>query len=730
MDNIDLTRLLIDINDLLNRNLGKYALAGGSNVFSVYVKNKDLLTDVKGLTNQIKSMEERVKQSNRVEEDLIKSMKEEQDLKKKELEEEQKSREEAQVRKVVLQRLYSKLSEFTGFITGRIEAENRIYQSIAESNVNFTDSVENITKYANNLGMSIDEYTKFLQANAREYNILQNQVGDVLKATDINWKEISKETGATRNEMQKGLATYTKMLISTGEMTQLSATEYRDGFNSFMSDIKLLGKAVGMNTDSILKQIESNETHWQLQALMANDKTRESTLAMQQAGFTTEQIVYAQTGRMSETVSSQMALNDVTAMQLSAIRNAAAQGQFSTAEDVKNIALSLQENQIYQRALEQDRARKQDATMQYLAVSDQQFFTALDYSASQRAQSFGQFAQVGKGSEEVNEIVESQTNREISKILEENNAFQMTQLGPRIIEINDTAAAMNKKMADFYDSVNDYLPYLKDIMQLLGTGGTFLDKFLPAVTGIAASISILKDGISFVKSIPGFIKSAGNVAKPLTNFASKASNVAKPLSNTSTLGGLYAAGSVGYHGYQAYDAYNRGDTAEALSQGIKGTINAAAVTIAGPKIGGAFAAGMDTVLPYVERAAGWVGENLVDLFGGGKMSDEEKTKMQERILKNRELLNQQRSKMNYNTPVTAKLQTTTIPVEDVEMQTPIPTSSEQMMTPLPKQSVEDEASLNELSTMNGKLSQLIDLFSDVKTNIGQMSSQMPVNNYN
>lgn len=724
---LEYLQFVTDMDKQIYDNLREYAAGDGSRAFSVIIQNKEFVANTKELAESVKRAKNSIDDNIKIGTENNKLLKENNEIEKQKKENLRKEQEQHNARMIVAQKIIGGLSAFAGFITGRIDAENKLYKSLAESNIIYSDNVKEINKYANALGMSLEEYTTYLQQNSQQYNIIQSRLSNIIDSTSLEWKKISKETGATREEMTKGLSTYSKYVISTGEITQLSAKQYNEGATKFITDVKLLSKALGVNTDTILKQIESHESHWQMQALLANESTRKGAMAMQAAGFSPDLIVAGLTGRMNETAAKQMALNEYTNAQIQLIRNASSLGKFSTIEDIASVAKQF--NSPEMRALqEQDYARKQNNNITMLATASQEYFTGLDYGASKRGETFAQFANIGKGDEGFNKILESITRKETSQNVMENNAFAMMQLGEEIIGVNDTASAINEKVSDMYDLIKqNYGEIISILNGYVGKTGTIIDKALPLLERayyITQLIYIFKSlkGLTKIgnlfKSGGTFSKVAGSLNK-VGNSLSKASNLVAGQTATKIISKGSAVLGAGVSAYNAYDNFKNNNKLDGTKEAIKtGLWGISAV----PGLGWAGIAG-----EAIDSGASWATDKIYDLING-----DPKEKQKERLQKMNEAFAKQqemRAKINYNTPQTSKLKNNTSSPSDniqnqksqkVEIVNPTSTNNS---------STDNTASIEELVNVNGKLTQLVDLFTDVKSNISQLASKMPMNNY-
>lgn len=716
MADIDINQLLNGLNSSIEIGLGNYSFGGGSRAFNVIVQDNELKESLRKAGEelarnnlQLRKTHEELEKNNKLTEEEIKQRSEKIALEKKAIEQQE-------INLGLIKKAVDIVSSIAGFATERAKIENEIYKTLNDTGFQLKEGTQQIGNYSTQLGLNVEAFTKFVGQNSAELNIVQNQFGDAINAVSLNWTKIAKETGASNEEQRKALSTYMKLVTTTGQIGQETQQSFQDNASAFIGNIKTLSKSLGVNTETILRNIESNEKQWQWQALLANEKTRDTALGLQARGASLDQIIYTTTGHMSEQMAKEL-INPLKNHIVQGDREAFTQGRLRTAEDFNARSEELRNDTTAKALYEQNYQSHQDTNNTMLGARNQDMNTILGYGATaeyQKAISMGNTPQ----SDEEKSFFASQSEKEIASATRENSYFKMVQIGmDELSEINKYSASMDRKVAKIYDVISK-LPGRQETLGFLGKVGAFWDNGGKQVAGglvRGAELTLSLRRNHLLAQIAGntsetsMVKWAGNLLKGKLGTAGKYA-----------MKGTQVAMSA-YSGYKAYDSFSNGEYLD----GTKNTLKAG-LWATSPKLGIA-----GEIADIVGTKLGEGIAYIANGFSDGSMSKEEKEKLHQNALKGREILAQQQAQMDYNTPQTSNLKENkpTPPTDNLQNQKP---QKVEIVNPtVANNSLVDNSnlSIDELSNVNGKLSQLVDLFTDVKTNIGQLASKMPLNNY-
>ena len=314
MADITYNEIKSPVSDALNTTLSNYTYGRGNNFLQVMVGGKEI-QDIIKTQKDLKVAQEKSKESTDKLIDELDSnsdnLKTANDLSKTNNEILKKNTEalnsQGKSWEAYLKQGIKVAAEIVGFMKDRAVRELDITKTIGETNTMYIGTAKELNQYANRMNMSLDEYTSFMKENASEFNNIQRALGDVRTATALDFRKMTQQTGATQNEMNKALASYTKMVSQNGEINSMTTEQFTAGATEYIKETKLLAKALGLSTDAVLKQTEQAQKQWQLELLMMNPDNKASIQRMQAKGMSVNEILYAVGGIQSEEVAMTMA---------------------------------------------------------------------------------------------------------------------------------------------------------------------------------------------------------------------------------------------------------------------------------------------------------------------------------------------------------------------------------------------------------------------------------------
>lgn len=710
MADIDLSQLLNGLDSSIQTALGGYAYGGGSRAFSVVIQDKEVKESLKKAGEQLLLNNERLRKTREEIEENNKLSEEEIKQRKESISQAKKTYEQQEIILGYMKKAVEFISSVAGFATERAKIENDIYKAMNETGFQLKQGTKEIGSYATQLGLNVEAFTKFVSQNSEELNIIQNQFGDAVGAVSLNWTKIAKETGASNEEQRKALSTYMKLVTTTGQIGQETQQSFQENAASFIGNIKALSKSLGVNTDTILKNIESNEKQWEWQALMANEKTRDTALALQARGASLDQIIYTTTGKMSE----QMALELVNPLKnyiVQGDREAYLQGRLSSADDFRARGEELKNDATARELYNQNYQAHQDINNTMLGATSKELNTIMGYGADAEYQKAISMGNTPQRPDEKN-LIGTQSGVELSRAERENEYYKMWAMGPEnLSEVNQFTQKTNQTVSNIYRSLGELIP--KGALANLAKAGTIWENGGKQLASGAMRLGEL--GLSLRRNHL-LAQIAGN-----TNETSMVKWAGKLLK-----GKLSTVAKVGA---KAGAAYMIGSNTAHLAEKY------------GSQAGTGIAYGIHRL-----------GIGIKDMFGGYD-SEEEHQKAIESARRRKDYFMKKANdtvaskympgstlvdnylakpitgQMNYNTPQTSKLKSNNLPPSD-NIQNSKPQKVEIVNPTSTNNSTTDNtASIEELVNVNGKLTQLVDLFADVKSNISQLASKMPMNNY-
>lgn len=441
----------------------------------------------------------------------------------------------------VIKKSVDTLAKASGYVYERALREVELTQKISEANVMYSKSAKELDEYANAMNMTLDEYTQFMKENATEFNSFQRVFKDAVIGQDIQFAKIAGATGATQNEMNKALASYTKMVTRNGEINSMTIDQFNDGATEYIKETKLLAKALGTSTDAVIKQTEQAEKQWQLQLIMNDPSKREAAQALLAQGYSTEQIQYVMTGVINETVAAQMAVNGQTRMELQNLRHDQEQGRLQTQKEVLESQDRLFKDAEFQRQMNNQKQLSLSSSYQTTAgYAGQEYNQMMDTAGSvQRQQNYANISEQLSKLDENGEEKDNQLNKASesivnfnSKIVENQNRIE-TLLMP-----GEHLSSTLDNMASTMDLVNQGIGKLEGvlsanwaqtILQGLTLAGMLFTSFGPFINGSLRAFNWLPK-----------LGELGNISKTMSGLGGNILGGLKGLFTPATLGPILA----------------------------------------------------------------------------------------------------------------------------------------------------------------------------------------------
>lgn len=505
----------------LNDTLNMYTYKKGTAFFNVVIADEKLKNSINNISESVIKIANNHKETITANTNLINALDRNSEA---QIEEAEKKRQEDTKTRAKIQfaieQTIAGISKLSGMLNEFKKSEATLYKTLSETNANYTDSLMKISDYANNFGMKQEEFVKMLSENAKDFNTIQNQVGNVLEATNIQWKAISEQTGASHDEIKRGLVTYNKLAISTGKATQLSAKEYKDGAERFIIEAKALGKALGLSTDAVTKLTSLQEKSAKMQMLLTNPQTSKLASSMLGAGFTENEIIYATTGAMTDEVAQSMALNPLKRRMLQDLQARSMNGELSSLEQIQAFAQYMNQNQEYKQLVANDIATRENNNILGLAMRSDIHATALGTSAINQYQSLSNIKDYNTKTSEEQEketgkpdelkLINATITENNQKIVESTNEIAKTlQLGAtnlkNAIELEtnviDKLTEINKKIND-----SDWFQTIKDeFLTPLVKYSFIINSSISALTGLYMTVKTVSGIFSGFGALLGFI---------------------------------------------------------------------------------------------------------------------------------------------------------------------------------------------------------------------------------
>ena len=180
MSDIDINELSNQIGIQYEKVMGQYQYKKGTQFLNVVLGEKDLKNSISSIAKSLKDSNEIEKEALSTNNKLINALNKNAEANKnKSTEKDKKDKDNNNKLEYAFQQVVAGISKFAGMIDTLKKSEVTLYKNLSESNANYTDSLTKIGNYATNFGMKNEEFVKMLSENAKEFNTIQNYVGDV-----------------------------------------------------------------------------------------------------------------------------------------------------------------------------------------------------------------------------------------------------------------------------------------------------------------------------------------------------------------------------------------------------------------------------------------------------------------------------------------------------------------------------------------------------------------------
>ena len=484
------------VNDAMALNLKDITKGRGQYYLQVYVGNKEYKEFAENTRNLANSMNISNEQTKKINTSLVKvddTIKENNnsvDKNTKEVKDNTKSsKENTEALKSYGRRFIESIAKASGVLGGMVSHELALNKTISESNAMYMQTAKEMNVYADRMGLTLDEYAQFLKENASEFNTLQRQFGDVREALNANAYKIMSESGATRNEINKGLTSFTKLMTTSGEINNMSSEQFVAASERYVTETKLLAKALGVSTDAVLKQTEQAQKQWQMELLMKDPNKIAQIQAAQAAGHDLDRILYEVGGIMSEGAAVQMALSPASAMEMQQWRERSARGEMNTMEQVAQYAKDLKNNEAY-RSLSAEQQEKVKNNMQMILYNnDEKFARGFMGGTGNDLDTLLKIAEYDKGKQTpINESIRAQEQMDasIKAINNAKDALAMmgTELPKHLDKITNSLTEVKNKYDEFVEGHPKFMRILQEFINKLEIAGFALNMLISPITGL------------------------------------------------------------------------------------------------------------------------------------------------------------------------------------------------------------------------------------------------------
>ncbi len=160
-------------------------------------------------------------------------------------------------------------------VAGAVEKTTAAYQNASQSGATFGNSVNNFAAAASAAGMTMADFGKLISQNGESLRLL----GGNTESGGKRFADISKTLRATSRdlynmgysteEVNQGLANYTKLTVQGGRNTNMTNAQLVDGTRKYLKEMDLLAKVTG----------ETRKQQEEAQAKLASDAQYQAAMA-------------------------------------------------------------------------------------------------------------------------------------------------------------------------------------------------------------------------------------------------------------------------------------------------------------------------------------------------------------------------------------------------------------------------------------------------------------------
>lgn len=172
-----------------------------------------------------------------------------------------------------------------GAIAGAVEKTSSAFQEATSSGATFAGSVSKFAGAASAAGMTMKDYAQLIKENSSALQLLGGNTDAGSKRFAAMTKTLRTTSrdlyalGYSTADVNKGLASYTKIVMSGGRNQNITNAELVAGSKRYLKELDLMAKVTGEDRKEKEKQMEKLATDAQFQASIAgikDDKVRES----------------------------------------------------------------------------------------------------------------------------------------------------------------------------------------------------------------------------------------------------------------------------------------------------------------------------------------------------------------------------------------------------------------------------------------------------------------------
>jgi uncharacterized membrane protein YgcG len=169
-------------------------------------------------------------------------------------------------------------------VAAAVEKTTAAYQSAAQSGATFGGSVNNFAAAASAAGMTMTDFGRLIQQNGEALRLLGGNTesggkrfADISKSLRSTSRDLYN-MGYTTEDVNKGLANYTKLVMHSGRGQNMTNAQLVEGSRKYLKEIDLLAKITGEERSVKEKQMQDLVADAQYQAAMSgmDEKVAES----------------------------------------------------------------------------------------------------------------------------------------------------------------------------------------------------------------------------------------------------------------------------------------------------------------------------------------------------------------------------------------------------------------------------------------------------------------------
>lgn len=160
-------------------------------------------------------------------------------------------------------------------VAGAVEKTTKAYQTAAQSGATFGGSVGRFAEAASNAGMTMSQFGQLIAQNGEALRLLGGNTesggkrfADISKILRTTSRDLYN-MGYSTEEVNQGLANYTKLTVQGGRNTNMTNAQLVDGTRKYLKEMDLLAKVTG----------ETRKQQEEAQAKLAADAQYQAAMA-------------------------------------------------------------------------------------------------------------------------------------------------------------------------------------------------------------------------------------------------------------------------------------------------------------------------------------------------------------------------------------------------------------------------------------------------------------------